>query len=55
MSNSGNTFYGFVVNSTGNIYNYHSVSNDYSVRPVLYLKSNVNIVDGTGKSGDKFI
>ena len=42
------------VNARGGVLGNKSTLSNY-VRPVLYLNSNVKIVDGTGKSGDEFI
>ena len=52
---SGNKRYAFYVHSTGRIGDYGSVnSNESSVRPTLYLKSNVKITGGSGTSSDPY-
>ena len=50
-SSSNNVFY---LTNNGYLYS-SSASYGYSARPVLYLKSNVYVVDGNGSIGDPYI
>ena len=51
---SGGAYLAFSVNSSGAV-NYSNVYNAYGVRPVLYLKPEVKITGGTGKSNDPYV
>ena len=51
---SSDSDYVFFLYSNGSL-NYNSAYNGYSVRPVLYLKSNVYVVDGNGSISDPYI
>ena len=54
MPFSDNGIYEFYVAMSGTVA-YSPVTDTRTVRPVLYLNSNVKIVSGSGKSGDEFI
>ena len=49
------TYGEFFVSSTGYVDDYNYVYNAGEVRPVLYLRSNITIVGGTGDVDDSFI
>ena len=51
-SNSGGVF---TVNSTGFVYNYNYVYYTVASRPVLFLKSNVQITGGDGRQNNPFV
>ena len=52
--NSSNSSYVFIVNFSGNL-GFNRASNGYAARPVLYLNSNVYVIDGTGTQSDPYI
>ncbi len=49
---SGNVFY---VDSTGYLSDYRAYYSNLGVRPVVFLKSNIKIVDGDGSSSNPYI
>ena len=49
---SSNPLYAF---NPGYLYNYSSASSGFSIRPVLYLKSNVYVTGGTGSKVDPYM
>ena len=52
---SGSSFFAFRVGSSGGVFRNYIVSdNEYAVRPVLSLSSNVKISGGSGKSSDPY-
>ena len=53
MPRSSYAYYAFNVNSTGRVYDY-LVYISYAARPVLYLKSDVTIVEGEGTSSNPY-
>ena len=52
---SGNTNLAFTVNSTGSLSYYLVSYTSRGVRPVVYLKSNIKIADGTGEAGSPYV
>ncbi|MEG2322079.1 MAG: DUF6273 domain-containing protein [Bacilli bacterium] len=53
--NSGNANKASFVYSAGFIYNDHLVNSLYSVRPVLYLHSQIEIISGDGSSANPYV
>jgi len=51
---SGSNYFAWIVYSDGNV-NYRYLSFAYSVRPVFYLTSDVEIIGGTGTIDDPFL
>ena len=49
-SDSGNSYYAWLVYSSGRVYTNYYAYNAYGVTPVLYLNANANIKSGTGSS-----
>ena len=49
------SFYVFFLNSTGYVNYNHADLTNYGVRPVVFLKSNIKIVDGDGSSSNPYI
>ena len=52
---SDQSIYVYDLNTDGYVDYYKVVSNNFAVRPTLFLKSSVGIASGTGKIGDPFI
>ena len=52
-SNAGNSNNVLNANSDGNLYG-DVIWFSYGVRPVVYLKSNIKIADGTGEAGSPY-
>ena len=53
--NSSNSSYVFYVRYYGNLYSRENATVGYAARPVLYLNSNVYVIDGTGTQSDPYI
>ena len=51
---SGNSYYVFIVGSSGYVYDDSIVVNKCGVRPVLYLEANVTVSGGSGTSDDPY-
>ena len=43
-----------IIYNNGPVYGYVKTNEGESITPVLYLKSNINIIGGTGTSTDPF-
>ena len=52
---SSNSDYVFNVDSDGYLFNYYFADFGYAARPVLYLDSNVYVIDGNGTQSDPYI
>ena len=52
---SGSNYTAWYVHSNGRLGNGSQASYSYSVRPVFFLKSDIELIGGTGKSDDPFI
>ena len=51
----GNANLAFGANSDGKLTRYSAYDNSMGVRPVVYLKSDIQIVSGTGQESDPYV